>query len=643
MIFATRLINVRAATAKALPHPEVPRPASRVESVGLRPRTLDTPAVDPVPLTKPLVQEAVGKMEQGPVRQEIERTVNADWQALEQHQVVLDAAGSAANVPPEAAPHFAAAALRRGLDVDDYLSRLGQLFKSVSKSKDHVRTLRSLLVSVEQGGGDTPALVEAIGQSRLKPRNAHRTAAAMLSENEGWIPPAKTQEAIDLLQAGKNPAEVVEGRMHAAMVERLNLNALLRDANVRVTQEGLDQVSNELRNFFAQGAAQPNVVPPEMLQRMLVAVLENRFQGWRFENPATAQQLSMLTPQARAAWMKSAQVAHVRFAGDGQAQFNKRVNVVARFGKAIEERLVEAWGPLDALQARRDELAETLRNVDKNAPERAQWVEEIRHLPPQIEALAWARQLAELTPDTITPHGFAALAKGIRPVKKLAGDELGPALAQLSRIIRIDDLSYSHVISDDGWPLATFERLLKDCVHWPSSAALAYLADANKRIIVTKGQGGQERRAVVRIVKRTDPGREREGMLVLERAYPDAQSQEEKGRLIEHTLRRALEMGISAAFPTEYYWDAAKTARGQARGIVDMNAVIEDLNARYGTTAEKKVLTVVNPAGNTAEEYIDSAPKQIADRGQMQVRRYPGNADHQYQNEFMVLEPKGAP
>lgn len=140
-------------------------------------------------------------------------------------------------------------------------------------------------------------------------------------------------------------------------------------------------------------------------------------------------------------------------------------------------------------------------------------------------------------------------------------------------------------------------------------------------------------------------GHRGEPMLILERAYPDAQGKEDKRRLMEHLMRRARTMNIAAAFPTEYYWDAASTRRGARKGIVDMNDVIEELDQRYGTSVTRQTLTVTNPAGSSPSIYIDSAPYELAHIGRIpsrktgvKARRYDGRVDNTYTNVFMVLD-----
>jgi hypothetical protein len=101
-------------------------------------------------------------------------------------------------------------------------------------------------------------------------------------------------------------------------------------------------------------------------------------------------------------------------------------------------------------------------------------------------------------------------------------------------------------------------------------------------------------------------------------------------------------MGIAAAYPTEYYWDVKNTNRFRGhQDVEDTKAVIEDLNRRYGTTAEQKAIEVTNYASNLDEEYVDSSPVNgVADAGNVQQRLYDSTDDFSYDNMFMILEPK---
>jgi hypothetical protein len=255
--------------------------------------------------------------------------------------------------------------------------------------------------------------------------------------------------------------------------------------------------------------------------------------------------------------------------------------------------------------------------------------------------MRWVTDLASLTPETTTPLQYVKLAdRRFERVRAVLGDEAYEALA---RTLRIDDLRpFTEVTTSDGTDLDTLYRLgSANCLKgWPNDPILLpYAIDANKRMIVTKNQDGQERRAILRLVDRQDPGHVGEQVFVLERTYPDAAAEEEKQRVIEHALRRGAEMGIPVAYPLEYYWEASKT--GRAGSIKDLNKVIEDLNRRYRTTSEQVVMKVKNRAGNMAQEYIDSAPLNGAQgSGVVGVRRYVGNQDTVYENKFMILTPR---
>lgn len=249
-----------------------------------------------------------------------------------------------------------------------------------------------------------------------------------------------------------------------------------------------------------------------------------------------------------------------------------------------------------------------------------------------------------MTPETTTPLRFAEMAQILPSLGRELGPRMRAVVEELVWTIRLDDLSYSQVITHDGPSLEMMLKLVSGtCIAGPAdSAFLAYCIDPNKRMIYTKNERGETRRAVLRLVERQDQGHVGEPMLLLECPYPrGTTTQEERQRLIEHALRRATEMGIPAAYPTEYYWDASKTGRFNGQVVNDMNAVIEDLNRRYGTTNEKKAVRVVSPAGNMPQEYIDSAPTRgAAGAGNAEVRRYPGTQDNAYENLFVILSPK---
>ncbi len=635
MIYIGRLATLRGRPLQGRVGPLVPAAAHAGGSARVLPT--EQPLA-PRQLDEAHFRAAILKAEEGPTRDMLFDTLGGDLVHIEGAGLDLgELAAKYPHVPEDALPFLAAA---KADDVDGYFETANQLFQSVSKSKDNVRTLRSLLVSIEMGGTDSLALVEALAGSGLSARELTRAATAMLSEGPEPIPRRSVDEALDALARGKNPADIVEQRLHAAMVDQLNLRGVLDDARVKVTEEGRAEVAGPLAQFFAQGVAFAHQLDQGLLQSMLVSVLESKFQGFRFQTPAAERQLASLTPGQRAQWMASESMTHVRFGRDGQARFDARVRAAARLGQALHERMTKAWGELGALRAQQEHLAGELRALDKNDPSRRERVEQIRELPRRIEALAWAESLSQLSPDTTTPLRFEALAEQLPRIAKAYDGKNDAALFALGRVLRINDLSYSHVVSDDGPSLGTINRLFTNCVRWPSAEAMAYMADANKRIIVTRNQAGEERRAVLRLVERMDVGHEGEPMLLLERSYPNEATRDEKQRLIEHTVRRAADLGVPVALPTEYYWDIRQTSRFQGSQVEEMNDVIEGLQARYDMTARQEVLQVRNVAGNMASEYIDSAPPDVHHAGQMGVRRYPGNADTVYANKFVLLEPR---
>jgi hypothetical protein len=540
------------------------------------------------------------------------------------------------SIAPEALPLLIASGLKRN-NLAETLSAADRVFKALGTKKDEVRVLRSLVTLVEQGGGDSSLLLGALGRSNLKPKEYASVAKAMLSETPPTVNPDKVQEAIGLLAAGHNPAPVIRDRMQAAMVKNLALNALIADAKLKLTDQGLAQVTGPMASFFATGAANPAAIPPPLLKGLMVSVLEDRFGDLRFQSPASQAQLKSLNPAQLKMWKAPETMAHVRFRDDGQVRFDQRVKDAANVGKELLKRLEAKWGPLVQLEARQAAFVTRLRAVPKDQVEaRAAILKEMGTLPDHLEALHKALKLSTLTPEGMTPLRFEKLGEEISSLSQL-GDL--SAATELRWLFRIDDLPYSEVLTNDGPSLADIERLivrLGTCVRWPSSEALAFMVDANKRVVTTRNQAGEERRAILRLVERKDPGHEGQPMLVLERAYPDTQNADDKLRLMEHALRRAAEMKIPIGFPTEYYWDASKTGRA----LRDMNAQLEDLNRRYGTTSKKEQLKVMSPAGNTPFEYIDSAPTSLQMVGQIGVRKYPGTQDNTYENIFLMLEPK---
>jgi hypothetical protein len=105
-------------------------------------------------------------------------------------------------------------------------------------------------------------------------------------------------------------------------------------------------------------------------------------------------------------------------------------------------------------------------------------------------------------------------------------------------------------------------------------------------------------------------------------------------------------MKIPVAFATEYYWDASHTARGQAAGIMDANPILEDLMRRYHVALDRLEVPYLVRAGNTATEYLDSAPGKPEWRGKkpdgktIRARLYEGQVDHHCLNEFVLLSAR---
>ena len=205
----------------------------------------------------------------------------------------------------------------------------------------------------------------------------------------------------------------------------------------------------------------------------------------------------------------------------------------------------------------------------------------------------------------------------------------------------MSDISYSQVVTDDGPDFETIYKLATtNCLKWPGRGGevLGYQADPNKRFVVTKNQAGEVRRAVMRLVERQDEGHKGEPLLLLERTYPDSVTEEEKQRLMEHTIRRAAQMGVPCAFATEYYWNNGKAGQ---RGGVDMKAVLNDLSKRYGTEVDETVLQLLNRASNFGTDYLDSnAPGGAAGAGRVSYRGHNQKTDKEFENRFILMTPK---
>lgn len=596
---------------------------------------------------------AIPKVEGGPIVENLRKSFAADMTLIGKaglDAAVLDAATP--KLPEDAIPRLVAIGAAQDVNQDQWLADLDKFFANARGGKDHERNLRTLLVCIAESGGDAVGFVRAINGADLRRADVCKLANFMNVETNFGVQPEYVAGVLDLIGKGENPVRAIEQRMNAAVVEKLNLGALLEGAeDVRVTEKGLGDVQGVLAPLFSNGAGN-NGVNQDILKGLLKAALADRVDAFRFETPPTEKHLACLTPAQREQWMEPQVMMHIRFQDDGEAIFKQRVERTALIGKAILERLNEAFGQLEPLSKKRDELVTKLRNVDKRDTEaRSAIIRELGTLPAKIKALEWATSLAELTADTVTPERFTRLADDIPSLRTMFGPALEDAMEELIWTIRLSDVSYSQVVTDDGPDLPTMFSMTVDrnktgaCLNWPGRAGegIAYWTDPNKRMIITRNEAGQERRVMMRIVERTDEGHQGEPMLIIEKSYPPAgANKEEKRRLIEHMLRRSSSMGIACGFATEYYWDASQTSRFRGQADADMNEILLDLSKRYGTEVEKKELKVVTRAGNSALEYLDSdAPP--GRRGTATYRGWQHNFNEEskeFENEFIVLEPK---
>jgi hypothetical protein len=380
---------------------------------------------------------------------------------------------------------------------------------------------------------------------------------------------------------------------------------------------------------------------------MLIAVLENNYPSYRFKTAAAHRALQSLTPEQRRIWEKTEKATYQRFEGDARADFESRVRSAAVIAAALKKRMVDAWGDPSELSRTQAALIAELRAIDKNdLAKRRRVAKDLESLPSKLRALEWAEELSAMKPETTNPPQFGRMADILPSLARRLGPLFAPVIDELVWTIRVDHLAYSEVVTEDGPNLDLMQKLVAGtCITGPEdSAFLAYAIDPNKRMIYTRNSVGEVRRAVLRLVERQDPEHVGQPMLVLECPYPRAvATQEDRQRLIEHAVRRAMAMGIAVAFPTEYYWDASKTRRFKGQDMNDMNAVIEALGREHGAAPIRTTIHVLNPAGNTPQEYIDSAPlKGAQGAGMAGVRRYHGNRDTQYENHFVILSPNPA-
>src|SRR5262249_4465806 len=144
-----------------------------------------------------------------------------------------------------------------------------------------------------------------------------------------------------------------------------------------------------------------------MFKDLLIAVFEDRFDAFRFTRPATDQQLACLSPEARKKWEQGETMTHVRFDQNGQVEFNKRIATAANIGKALHQRMGEAWSAEEALGEKRDAAVAQLRNVGKNdRAGRSRILADLDSIPAKLDAMQRVRELSELTPETTTPLQF---------------------------------------------------------------------------------------------------------------------------------------------------------------------------------------------------------------------------------------------
>jgi hypothetical protein len=590
----------------------------------------------------PPIAQAIKAAEAGKTRDHLEETFAKDMAAIAKKGTNLTAiAATYPAIPEDSLAALTATAQRNRFDLDKWFGRLSELFAAARGNKDYARSLRSILVLADQGEADVRGLLDALLKAKLKGPVLMRTVNAVLREDNHQISRAQIERVIRQLEKGDDVAASIEHRMNAAMMKNLDLAAILKNAKVKVTDEGLEAVQGPLAQFFAEANQQ---FDKDFLRDLLISVLEGTYPSFRFTTRAAKRALRSLDDDQKRQWMKAETMTHVRFDEKGQREFDRRVKSAANIAGKLAARMTAAWGKLEDLEAKREDLVKRIRGLKKNELEaRRRLIAQVKDLPGKISVLGWATDLAAMTPDTTTPLRFAAMADGLSTLGRALGPGMRPVIEELIWTIRLNDLAYSEVVTHDGPSLEMMMKLVSGtCIHGAAdSAFLAYCVDPNKRMIYTKNGRGETRRAVLRLVERRDPGHVGEPMLLLECPYPrGTTTKEERQRLIEHTLRRATEMGIPAAYPTEYYWDASKTGRFQGQTVNDMNAVIKDLNRRYSTVNEMKAVKVLNPAGNMDEEYIDSAPTQGADgAGNAEVRRYNSTRDHAYENMFVILSP----
>jgi hypothetical protein len=607
----------------------------------------------------PAFAQSIIAAEAGATQDYLKGTFTEDMIRLAQAGVSPHAVAAAhPKIPADSVVKLTSIGLMHNREVDAWCDQMTELFSTAGNNKEHARALRSVVSLSQRRDGDASRMADALLNGKTHPQAIPKVASAILDAHNYELPPEVVEQMVGMLDRGEDVAGVLRGRLEQEMARKLELEhtpppgTKKPGKGERVYKAKQPKpLSQTVTNFLALAANQPNF-DKQLLKSLAESANAGTYPQFRFTTRATARALRSLTPDQRQEWEKSQTMTHVRFQGNAQREFDARVNSAAKLAGEVYKRMTAAWGDVRALERKHANIVEQLRNIPKgDAAARKRVLRELDSAPSKIQAMRWAKELSQMTPATTTPLRFARMADNLTSLGRMLGPDSRPMIEELMWTIRIDDLAYSEVVTGDGPDLEKMLKLVSGtCIGGGNdSALLAYCVDPNKRMIYTHGQNGENRRAVLRLVERQDQGHAGEPMLLLECPYPRGQiTKDERHRLIEHALRRAADMGVSVAYPTEYYWDASKTSRFQGQAVNDMNAVIEDLNRRYNTKLEMGpnnaptvALRVLNPAGNMPQEYIDSAPTQGArGAGQAEIRRYNGQQDHVYENRFVVLSPK---
>ncbi len=579
--------------------------------------------------------------ENGPIVQLLRENLAGDLNAVvkaKQDIAVMKAAHS--DLPGDSMARFVGIAAKHKLKLDNFLEDLTVFFKNCRGSKDAARDLRTLIAVADKAEFNPAKLVTAFNKSEMRAPVLVKTINSMLVDTNYQPTKEYLEEAVAGLGKGDDLLGQINAKASKAMMDQLGLGDMLEGGKVKVTESGLGEVNGTLKSFFSNGAGKAQI-NQDGLKGLMVAVLEDNFDSYRFTTAVADAHLKPLSDQATAAWMQPRVMTHIRFEGNGEAQFHERIGRASKIGGELLKRLGGVWGDLAKMEKLHNETVDKLRNTPKNqVAKRRELVAKIEGLPTKIDAMRWATQLAEMKPETITPQKFLALGEKVPSIRRMLGPAGDIATRELFWTMRLSDINYTEVTTDDGPSMSDiFTNATTACLSWPGygGEVMAYGIDPNKRFMITRNSGGETRRAVLRIIERQDEGHVGEPLLLLERTYPDKVTEEEKQRLVEHTIRRAAEMGIGCAFATEYYWDASKTNR---RAIIDMNKVIEDLCQRYDTKAEKKLIKAITRESNCNCEYPDSAPPTAGQRGQVTARHHKKKEDLQFENEFIIMTPK---